>query len=121
LTAHIKRILSKNATTDNFVIASDTTSTGIAKLIHTHAEELCAVSTVSSRTDGTYTASIEHSPDGSTWFNLASGSAQSANGSVAITVAKTVSVFPYIRASIVSTSVTSGATVSLVLYHGVQR
>lgn len=116
MSAHIKKAIYPAA-----AIATDTTTTGDAFALHQHAKELIAVSTVSSRTDGTYTTTIEHSPDGSTWFSLAAGSAQSANGSVAITVASTVSVFQYVRASILSASTTSGATVTVDLYHGVQR
>ena len=121
MAAHIKKKLAKSNSVDSFVITSNTTSTSISVDLHAHAQELIAVSTVSARTDGSYTTTIEHSPDGSIWFTLATGSAQTANGSVAITVASTVSVFPYIRASIASTSVTSGATVTVNLFHGVQR
>ena len=116
MSAHISKAL-KAAT----AITSNTTTTGSAFLLHPHAQELTAVSQVSARTDGTYTTTIQHSPDGTNWFTLAAGSAQSANGLVEITVAGTVSHFQYVRASILSSSVTSGATVTVTLWHGVQR
>lgn len=116
MAAHIKKALYPAT-----AIATDTTTTGVKFQLHPHAKELVAVSTVSSRTDGTYTTSIEHSPDGSTWFTLATGAAQSADGSVAVTVASTVSVFQWVRASILSASTTTGATVTVDLYHGTQR
>lgn len=115
MAAHIKKELG------SATITSNTTTNGQGVVLHCHAQELVAVSTVSSRTDGTYTTSIEHSPDGNTWFTLATGAAQSANGAVVITVASSVSVFQHIRASVVSTSVTSGADLEIELFHGVQR
>lgn len=116
MAAHIKKQLRTAA-----AITSSTTTTTAGQLLHTHAKELVAISTVSARTDGTFTTTIEHSPDGVTWFTLQAGSAQSANGSVVITVASTVSVFQWVRASILSATVTSGATVAVELWHGVQR
>ncbi len=107
------------------VIATDTTTTSIAAKPFTnlpqHANQLCAISTVTSRTDGTYTTTLQHSPDGTNYFTLAAGTAQSANGLVAITVASTVTNFQFVRASVVSTGTTTGATVTVDLYYGEQR
>ena len=116
MAAHIKKDLYPAT-----VIGSSTTTVSDAQVINVHAKELIAVSTVSARTDGTFTTTLQHSPDGLVWFDLGAAAAQSANGSVIASIASTVSVFPYVRASIVSGSVTTGATVDVDLYFGVQR
>ena len=116
MSAHIKKQLRTAA-----VIATDTTTNSSGHLLHTHAQELVAISKVTARTDGTFTTTIQHSPDNATWYTLAAGSAQSANGDVVITVASTVSVFQWVRASVLSASTTTGATVAVELWHGVQR
>jgi hypothetical protein len=119
MSAHIKKAIFASQT-----INSDTTTTSSATEVanvHAHANQFIALSTVSSRTDGTFTTTIQHSPDGTNWYTLAAGSAQSANGTEVITVASTVTVFQFLRASVLSASTTTGATVEVNLYHGVQR
>jgi hypothetical protein len=102
-------------------IATDTTTTSTAYLLPVHANQVIALSTVSSRTDGTYTTTIEHSADGSNWHTWEAGSAQSANGTVQIHTTDAKPILPYVRASILSASTTSGATVAVELYFGNQR
>jgi len=97
-------------------ITSNTTTLSSTKALPNHAVEFIIESKVASRTDGTYTTTIEHSPDGTVWFTLDSTSAQAANG----TVIKAVSgnqVFGYIRASVLSASVTAGASISVTLWY----
>lgn len=103
------------------VIATDTTTTSTARILPVHANQVIAVSTVSSRTDGTYTTTIQHSPDGTNWYDWEAGTAQSANGSVQIHTTDGKPIFTYVRASILSASTTSGATVAVELYFGNQR
>lgn len=92
-------------------ITSDTTTVSASQSIGNRACELIITSEVSSRTDGTYTTTIQHSPDGTNWFTLDSTAAQSANGMVIKSVSGNV--FQNIRASIVSSSVTTGADLSV--------
>jgi hypothetical protein len=103
-------------------ITSSTTTNGSAKTFPSdHVNGLIVVSTVSARTDGTFTTTLQHSPDGSTWFDLVACAAQSANGSVVGTVAADTMIFPFIRSSVLSATVTSGATVAVKVWHGVER
>ena len=123
MAAHIKKDIFPAA-----VIATDTTTTGNAFSIHSHSQGGILVSTVSSRTDGTFTATLQHSRDGVNWTNVLddenaalAGAAQSADGTVYKQLISTAVLFPYIRASILSSSTTSGATVAVEFWHGVQR
>lgn len=101
-------------------ITSDTTTTSTTRVLPVHAQEVIAISTVSSRTDGTFTTTIQHSPDGTNWYTWKAGTAQSANGAVLI-YDQTIPIFPYVRASILSASTISGATVAVSLFFGNQR
>lgn len=101
-------------------ITTDTTTNSDSRILPVHAQEVIAISTVSSRTDGTYTVTIQHSPDGTNWYTWKAGAAQSANGAVLI-YDQTIPIFPYVRASILSASTTCGATVEVKLYFGNQR
>jgi hypothetical protein len=103
------------------VIATNTTTTGTGYQLHPHAQELIFRSIVSSFTDGVYTTTIQHSPDNTNWYTLAVGSAQNAAGSVIISVPLTQPHFLFIRSSILSTGTTTGATVAVDLWHGVQK
>lgn len=103
------------------VIATDTTTTGDAVNIKVHANEVLALATVSSRTDGTFTVTIEHSADGTNWHTWKAGSAQSANGTEQIYVTDSKPIMSWVRASILSASTTSGATVAVQLLFGNQR
>lgn len=105
---------------DSAVIATDTTTNSAAFQVPVHAQQLIAISTVSARTDGTFTTTIQHSDDGVTWYTWKAGSAQSANGSVLI-YDDTIPNFVYVRASILSASTTSGAAVGVKLLYGTQR
>lgn len=105
---------------DAAAITTNTTTVSAAFQVPVHARQLIAISTVSARTDGTFTTTIEHSPDGITWHTWKAGSAQSANGSVLVHDV-TIPNFIYVRSSIVSSSVTSGATVAVQLWYGTQR
>jgi len=103
------------------VIATDTTTVSDLKILPVHANQVIAVSTVSSRSDGTFTTTIEHSPNGTDWYTWKAGSSQSSDGAVQIYVTDNKPIFPYVRASILSASTTSGATVEVKLYFGNQR
>ena len=122
MSAHSRPI--KNGVPSNLypatVIATDTTTTGSTFQVPVHANQLIAISKVSSRTDGTYTVTIQHSPDGTNWHTWKAGSAQSADGSVLI-YDQTIPNFVYVRASILSASTTTGATVAVQLWYGTQR
>lgn len=101
-------------------INSDTTTVASTRTIPITADEIMAISTVSNRTDGTYTVTIQHSPDGTNWYTWKAGSAQSANGAVLI-YDTTIPIFPYVRASILSASTTTGAKVKVELFYGTKR
>lgn len=96
------------------VIASSTTTLGTAHSLVDPAVELIITSTVSNRTDGTFTVTVQHSPDGTNWFTLGATAAQSSNGMVITLV--TQNVFHNVRASILSAAVTAGAEVEVRLY-----
>jgi len=102
------------------VIDTDTTTTSPIFVVPVHANQLIAISTVSSRTDGTFTVTIQHSPDGTTWYTWKAGSAQTTNAAVLI-YDNAIPNFIYIRASILSASTTDGATVAVELHFGTQR
>lgn len=123
MAAHIKKNLFPAT-----AIASSTTTKGNAFNVHAHAEGGYLVSTVSSRTDGTYTVTLEHSRDGVNWTAVLDDenatfatAAQTADGTAYKQLISTAVLFPWVRASIVSTSVTTGATVAVEFWHGVQR
>lgn len=103
------------------VIATDTTTVSTARLLPAHANQIIAISTVSARTDGTFTTTIEHSADGVTFIEWEASAAQSANGVLQIHTADAKPILPYVRASVLSASTTSGATVAVELYFGNQR
>ena len=123
MAAHIKKALFPAT-----VIASDTTTTGETFGVHAHAQGGYLVSTVSSRTDGTFTTTLQHSRDGVNWTNVLDDenvafatAAQPADRTVYKQLITTAVLFPYVRASILSSSTTSGATVAVEFWHGVQR
>ena len=103
------------------VIATDTTTLSSLRVLPVHGNQVVALSIIASRTDGTYTTTIEHSPDGVNWYVWVAGTAQSANGSVQIYTDDHKPIMPYVRASVLSASTTTGATVSVELYFGNQR
>lgn len=102
-----------------FNITSNTTVVGTSKGINNYAMELIASSEVVSRVDGSYTVTIQHSPNGISWFTLVTIGAQS---SVRIDIQQTTNFcLPFVRASITSTTVTTGATLSVKLYYKNQK
>ena len=111
------------------VIGPSTTTVGKAFNLHAHAEGLVLESVITSRTDGTFTVTLQHSLDGVNWTNvlMSDGStafataSQNANGRVYKYLLKDVPFCNYVRASILSATVTTGATVTVNLMHGVVR
>ena len=102
-------------------IATDTTTTSTTRVIPVHANQIIAISTVSSRTDGTYTTTLQHSADGTNWHTWKAAAAQTTNAALTISVDGGRAIMPYVRASILSASTTTGATVAVELYFGNQR
>jgi hypothetical protein len=97
------------------LIDADTTTLGSTKSLPQTAIELIITSEVSGRTDGTFTVTVQHSPDGTNWFTLGAVAAQSANGMGIALV--TQNCFHLVRASVLSASTTDGANISVRLYH----
>ena len=95
-------------------IASSTTTLSEAKSVGNKATELILTSEISERVDGTYTTTLQHSPDGISWFTLDSCSAQSANGMVIKSIS--THCFQNLRASILSSGVTDGAKITVKLW-----
>lgn len=107
-----------NRTLFNSAIAASATIEASGVDFQSFASDLILVSTVSSRTDGTYTVTLQESPDNITWFDVDSCAAQSANGTVIKKI--TVNTFSFMRAKIVSDAVTDGAVVHVRLYYNHQ-
>jgi len=108
------------AATQNLVLLSEsigtnTTTVGETKNLNNYSVDLIAACKVSNRADGTYTLTIQHSPDGINWLTLDACAAISANG----IVIKEISATPlqYVKASLLSASiVTTGADVECKLW-----
>lgn len=97
--------------TDYSITANGATTSAPLKNIDRYFEDLILVLEVSSRTDGTYTAKLQHSPDGTNWLDAkALSTPLSANG-VSIE-AVDVPVFDCLRIVVTASSVTTGADVS---------
>jgi len=103
----------------NEVIDTDTTTKGEALSLNSYAVDLIATCEVSDRTDGTYTLTIEHSPDGTNWFTLDSVAAISSE--IMSIKATSNSCFQYVRASVLSASTTDGATVTCKLWFSTRK
>ena len=104
------------------VIATDTTTVSNSleqKLLPTKATEIFVISTVSARSDGTFTTTLQHSPDGTNWYTLKAAAAQSANGTVIAEV--TAGAMHYVRASVLSASTSDGATVEVKVIYANKR
>ena len=97
------------------VIDSDTTTVSDSVQMHGRDENVFAVMTVSSRTDGTFTTTIQHSPDNANWVTLKAGSATSADG-IDVMIIPATGYLTYVRASILSASTTDGATIKVELF-----
>lgn len=96
-------------------IDSNTTTVGETITLPNGAINLIILCKVSNRTDGTYTLTIEHSPDGENYDILDSVSAISADGIEYERV--TVSSFHKLRASLLSSGVTTGADVECSIHY----
>lgn len=102
------------------VIATDTTTYGSAILLPVYTTGLIVQSTVSSRTDGTYTSRLQHSLDNSVWYDVYDHStaathvcaAQAANGTVQKSLSLISPVMQYVRTATLSAGTTTGATVA---------
>jgi len=112
MAAIIKPFLS-NSQISSRTIATDITTTGTGFGVSANTQEVLLSVTVSSRTDGTFTPTIQGSIDGTTWITLKSGTAINSNttNQTSWVVAKDGSMPPFIRAAVVSASTTTGATV----------
>jgi len=118
----------------NASVASNTTTSGAVFTIGNVGSDIVKVQyVISGRTDGTYTPLIQWSADGTTYVDVAdaflrlkneatgeytdssqeANAALSANGVSFIGFVANVN-FPYIKVSVVSTSVTTGAIVNIV-------
>ena len=111
------------------VIATDTTTAGVGKGLHYHARDLILVHTVSARTDGTFTVTLQHSKDGTNWTSVLALDGSTAFATAAVSsntivykyLVSTVPFMQYVRASILSSATTTGATNKVELIHGVTR
>lgn len=97
-------------------ISGNGTTTSDAIQIPDTDMELHGICQVSSRTDGTYTLTLQHSHDGINFVDLVAGSGLAADGIEVIRPAAGLGHLKYIRASLVAASVTTGATVEVSLY-----
>lgn len=98
------------------VIDSDTTTNGTTLQLPAWATNVWLESIVSARTDGTFTAKLQHSPDGTNWFDNGTATAQSTDSTQV--KAATANGLMYVRAVVTSASTTDGATVQLNIWYG---
>lgn len=101
-----------SGTRQEFIAAAAITADGAstsssAQLKERHRDKIALI-TMSGRTDGTYTLTIEHSADDTNWEQIATGSGLSANGIESVNFPDRH--LPYIRLVITAASVTTGAT-----------
>ncbi|MDO3651367.1 hypothetical protein [Nocardia mangyaensis] len=97
-------------------ITGNGTTTGDGVQVLDTDIELHGIIEVSSRTDGTYTLTLQESHDGTNWSTLKAGSGISANGIEVVKPTAGEGNLKYIRASVVAGSVTTGATIAVSLY-----
>lgn len=97
------------------VVAADGTTKGSTIDLPPFAKDFIVACEVSSRTDGTYTLTVEHSPDGTNWFTLGAVAAISSN-IMSIKVVTTQS-FHHVRSSLLAASTTSGATIECTIWY----
>lgn len=71
---------------------------------------------VSNYVDGSYVATLQHSPDGTNWYDLTSTDSLTANGQTIKLEAIDTIMFK-VRLKITASAVTSGATVSAKLHY----
>lgn len=101
------------------VISSNTTTAGQPFAVSAKTRNIVMVCKISSRTDGTYVATIQHSHDGSNWETLKAGSNITSNDTVYLSYSNYLdgACLGLIRIVIVSTSVTTGATAEASVLH----
>lgn len=97
-------------------ITADGTTSGSTIELPSFAQDFIATCEVSGRTDGTYTLTVQHSPDNVNWFTLDAVAAISSN--IMAIKAVSGSSFVFVRASLLAASVTTGATVKCMLHFG---
>lgn len=100
-------------------ISSNTTTAGEKFAVSAHTKNIIAVMKISSRTDGTYVCTIQHSHDGSNWETLIAGGNVTSDDTVYVEYSEAVdgACFGLIRVIITSSSVTTGATAEASIYH----
>ncbi len=93
-------------------ISSNTTTAGQPFAVDAKTRNMIMICKISSRTDGTYVATIQHSHDGSNWETLKAGSNITSNDTVYLSYSNYLdgAHLGLVRIVIVSTSVTTGAT-----------
>jgi hypothetical protein len=96
------------------VIGSNTTTAGNGFGANPQTREIILETICASRTDGTFTPQIDGSMDGTNWINLKQGTAITANGRnfTSWVIEKDGALPPFLRISILSASVTTGATLT---------
>lgn len=101
-------------------IASNTTTAGNQIPLPHRIKEIILQTQCTARTDGTFTPQIDGSFDGSTWINLKQGTAITSvtQNFTSWVVEKDGALPPIIRISILSASVTSGATLNAKVFIG---
>lgn len=100
-------------------ITGDGTTTSDGATLQARQDKEIAVVTVSSRTDGTYTLTVEHSADNVNFEQIATGSGISANGIESVNLPDRH--LPYLRLKVAATSVTTGATVEAAIFSHLPR
>jgi hypothetical protein len=97
-------------------IAADGATNGDQFDFQSIASEIVVSCVVSSRTDGTYTFTLQESPDdGTTWIDVAATAGLTADGTTLIK--PTVSVLNTLRVKCDAASVTSGALISATIHY----
>lgn len=89
--------------------------TSIGKALDLKANQFVGLIKVSDYVGGDFDGKIQHSPNGSDWFDLATFATLSANGLEAIQIA--VNIFPSVR-GVLTTAAGPDATVEITLWHG---
>ena len=71
---------------------------------------------VSSRTDGSYVLTLQHSPDGTNWYDVQAMGAVTADGQTLLKITET-DIFYKTRLKVTASAVTTGATVNAVIHY----
>jgi hypothetical protein len=102
------------------LIDSDTTTISPLFSLENGAKGLILVCKSDSYTDGSFTAELEESPDGITWFSLGSASALSSASAQMLKIADGPK-FHVFRIKVVSTGTISGADIEASLHYTPNR